>query len=443
MAKSLPTFPYSITSRADELRRACRRKPPPDDVFSERAGVPVVQEAEAKVSRLYGLTVALFIYGWLSVNIYLPILPQMENVFHTTTVAARLTVTVFLIGFAFTQLVWGPLSDRFGRRPVLLVGLAISASGALLAGFADNIYAFAGARFLESVGLGVCPVVARVVLADKLDRVHVAIAMAYVAITVATVPAVAPIIGGYIDLLLSWRGIFFFLALYGASLFVLLANLLPETNKHLDRTLKASHVLVEVREMMGNPRYVGYLAIYGLAFGSLIGYYAAAPFIFVSDLGYSSHAYGYLLIFNVACYILGVSTSRVVIPKLGNDRPIVFALGAYALASIIFVVLDVVTTMNTFSVLLPMGVFIFGTGLVSPAANAGALTIFRDKAGAATAFVGFSIAIGGAIFSGALSAIHMTRLAELGGYVGVSTLASFVVYMTLLRRGDASEAGRS
>jgi MFS transporter, DHA1 family, multidrug resistance protein len=412
-------------------------------IYLERVG-QVVQDAGGQASRgmFYGIAVALFVYGWLSVNIYLPILPQLAAVFHTSSVAARLTITVFLLGFALTQLVWGPLSDRFGRKLVLIAGLAVGVIGAMLAGTANNIYVFVAARFLESLGLGVAPVLGRSMLTDALDRAHVAIAMAYVAIVVAVVPAVAPIVGGYIDLFLSWRGIFFFLALYGAALLSVCVLLLPETNRNRSPGLRATEVISEMEEITGNLRYVGYLLAYGLAYGTLVGYYAAAPFIFVTDLGFSTRAYGFLLIFNVVFYVLGASVSRVAVPKLGPDRPIVFALAAYVLASVIFFVLDFITTMNTLSVLLPMSVFIFGTGMVSPAANAGAMTLFKDKAGAATAMIGASIAIGGAISSGALSAVHITRLAELGAYIGASTLLSFVTYVALLQRGGTDDVGR-
>jgi DHA1 family bicyclomycin/chloramphenicol resistance-like MFS transporter len=389
----------------------------------------------------YGTAIALFVYGWLSVNIYLPILPKLESIFQTTPQMARLTVTVFLIGFSLSQLVWGPLSDRFGRRPTLLIGIAISGTGAALTGLTTDIYLFVGARFLESLGLGVAPALARSVLTDSLDRAHVAIAMAYAVIALALVPAIAPIVGGYLDLLMSWRSIFFFLALYGAALIVWCVFCLPETNKNKDPSLRASKVAVGYLEMLHNRRYSGYIISYGIAYGSLIGYYAAAPYIFINVLGYSSHEYGYLLIFNVAFYMLGASVARVSVPRLGTDRTIAFAIMAFASASIVFVAMDRYTAINTVSVLLPMSIFLFGSGLVGPAANAGAMTIFRDRAGASTAIVGFSPVIGGAIFSAGLSAVYITRLWELGTYVAISALISIANYWVLLRERTGHAAG--
>ena len=383
---------------------------------------------------IYGLTMALFVYGWLSVNIYLPILPELEARLHTTMPLASMTVTVFLIGFSFTQLVWGPTSDRYGRRPVLLAGLATSTVGAMLSGLSSDIGVFMAARFLESVGLGVGPVLARSVLTDSLDKSQVAIAMAYVAIVVAVIPAIAPVFGGYINLLVSWRGIFFFLALVGSCLFVVSAMRLPETLSQKNSDLTASRVLGEYLELLGNRRYLGYICAYAIAFGTTIGYYAAAPYIFIRLLDYPPHEYGYLLFFNAVCYVLGATAARLFVPGLGTDRVIQMAIMVFTAASVLTVALDFYTHISTASVLVPMSIFIFGSGLVSPAANAGAMTIFRDRAGASTAVIGFSIAIGGAIFSGALSAHHISSLGELGVYLGVSTLASIALYLALLRR---------
>jgi DHA1 family bicyclomycin/chloramphenicol resistance-like MFS transporter len=394
-------------------------------------------------SFFHTIAVALFVYGWLSVNIYLPVLPHLEKVFDIGRSTASLTVTVFLVGFSVTQLVWGPLSDRFGRKPILLCGLAISVTGAVLAACANGIEFFMGARILESVGIGVAPVLARSVLTDSLDRDHVSAAMAYVAVVVAIVPAIAPIIGGYLNLLWSWRSIFFFVAAYGAVIVATCAFRLPETICSRNPGLKISTVVGEYREMLSHREYLGYIGLYATSFGTLVGYYAAAPYIFVRALGYTSHDYGYLLLVNVGFYVLGASVARMLVPKMGTVRPIVFAVTTFATTSIIFVALELFTTLNTLSVLLPMCIFIFGCGVISPAANTGAMTLFRDKAGASTAVVGFSIAVGGAVFSGALSAFHITRLVELGAYVGLSTLLCIAMYLACLRKpiGPGSVTG--
>jgi DHA1 family bicyclomycin/chloramphenicol resistance-like MFS transporter len=388
---------------------------------------------------LYGLTMALFVYGWLSVNIYLPILPELEARLHASSHLASLTVTVFLIGFSFTQLVWGPTSDRYGRRPVLLAGLVISTVGATLSGLSPDIGVFMAARFLEAVGLGVGPVLARSVLTDSLDKSQVAIAMAYVAIVVAVIPAIAPVIGGYINLLVSWRGIFFFLAIVGTCLFTVAAMHLPETLAEKNPDLTASRVLGEYLELLGNRRYLGYICAYAIAFGTTIGYYAAAPYIFIRLLDYPPHEYGYLLLLNAVCYVLGATAARLLVPGRGTDHVIQMAIMVFTAASLLTVALEFYTHISTASVLVPMSIFIFGSGLVSPAANAGAMTIFHDRAGASTAVIGFSIAIGGAIFSGALSAHHIASLGELGAYLGASTLASAALYIILLRWRRSAE----
>ena len=385
-------------------------------------------------SFFYAVAVALFVYGWMSVNIYLPVLPELEKVLQIGRSTASLTVTVFLIGFSVTQLVWGPLSDRFGRKPLLLFGLAISVTGAVLTASANSLGLFMGARILESIGIGVAPVLARSVLTDSLDRDHVSTAMAYTAVVVALVPAVAPIIGGYLNLLWSWRSIFFFVAAYGAVLVTTCAFRLPETIHSRNRGLKAATAVGEYREMLSQREYLGYVGLYAISFGTLIGYYAAAPYIFVRALGYTPHEYGYLLLVNVGFYVLGAYVARILVPKVGTVRPLVFAIIAFAATSIIFVVLELFTDLSTLTVLLPMCIFIFGSGLVSPAANTGAMTLFRDKAGASTAVLGFAIAVGGAVFSGALSAFHITRLVELGTYVGVSTLLCLATYLKCLRK---------
>jgi len=111
---------------------------------------------------------------------------------------------------------------------------------------------------------------------------------------------------------------------------------------------------------------------------------------------------------------------------------------AYVLSTAMFLVVELFAELDTLSVLIPISAVIFGAGLVSPAANAGAMTIFRERAGAATAFVGFAIVIGGAVFSGALAHVHIRHLWQLGAYVGIITAVSGAIWLTILRKPPAS-----
>ncbi|MEM7024869.1 MAG: hypothetical protein AAF637_20155, partial [Pseudomonadota bacterium] len=143
---------------------------------------------------------------------------------------------------------------------------------------------------------------------------------------------------------------------------------------------------------------------------------------------------GYLLIFNVAVYVSGVQISRVGVHRHGIDRPLLLALGTYAISATMFFVAEVFADLDVLGILIPISVFIFGAGLVSPAANAGAMTIFQERAGAATAFVGFAVVMGGAVFSAVLAHVHIQHLWQLGAYVGAITIASSAIYAALLRR---------
>jgi DHA1 family bicyclomycin/chloramphenicol resistance-like MFS transporter len=374
---------------------------------------------------LYGLAAALIVYGWLSVNIYLPILPELEEILKTTSQTAKLTVTIFLLGFALSQLVWGPLSDRYGRKAVLLAGIAISVAGVLLAASTTNVYLFMAARFLESLGIGACPVMARSILADTLDRAHVATAMVYVVSVVALVPALAAILGGYLYLLSSWRSVFFFVALYGVGLWLLSRLRLQETAIPSSMNLAASEVAHSYFSMLKDGRYFAYVFMYC---------------IFVTELDYTSHEYGYLLLVNAVCYVLGASSSRFVMAKLGTTRPLSMSLVVYGLSVMLFFAFELHSTMSALGVLVPMSVFAFGSGLVSPAANAGALTMFKGSTGASAAIIGCAITLGGAVATGILAHVDITRLWQLALYVGLAALINLATYLIFLRKPGQGRA---
>jgi hypothetical protein len=212
---------------------------------------------------------------------------------------------------------------------------------------------------------------------------------------------------------------------------------LKETLATRIATLRIGETLRGDAAMLGNLQYSAYLLVYGIAFGSLLGYYATTPYLFTRELGFASYQYGYLLIFNVVFYVAGAQCSRLATRRWGIERPLMLAMLAYARSTALFLVVELFAELDTLSVLIPMSVFIFGAGLVSPAANAGAMTIFREHAGAATAFVGFAVVIGSAVFSGALAHVDIRHLWQLGTYVGTITVVSSAITVAILRKPPA------
>src|SRR5262249_12264350 len=180
------------------------------------------------------LLTAMVALGPISTDLYLPSLPGLARYFDVSVADAQLTLSSFLIGLATAQLIYGPLSDRFGRRPVLLVGLAIYVIASIVCAFAPSVPVLIFMRFLQAVGACVGPVLGRAVVRDVHGRDGAARVLAYMSAAMALAPAIGPIIGGFLEEWYSWRANFLALVCYGIVGLVLTWQILPETNKTLD-----------------------------------------------------------------------------------------------------------------------------------------------------------------------------------------------------------------
>lgn len=189
------------------------------------------------------MSVLLFVFGWISVNIYLPALPSLVHDFHTSQQSLNFSLTLFLVGFAVSQLFWGPISEKYGRKLPLIYGMVITVLGITFAMLAPNVIVFNFGRFIEALGLGSAPVLGRAILMDALEPKALAPAMAYGSISANVMPAVAPVIGGYLLLWLGWRFIFAFLLMYGLWIISLLTFQLKETHPDVKKHIKILHTL--------------------------------------------------------------------------------------------------------------------------------------------------------------------------------------------------------
>jgi MFS transporter, DHA1 family, multidrug resistance protein len=337
------------------------------------------------------LLTALVAIGSFSVSIYTPSMPALVDDFHTRPAMVKLTLSLFLVGFAVAQLVYGPLSDRLGRRPVLVAGLTIYVIGSIACVAAPSIEAMIAARFLQAVGACAGPVLGRAVVRDVHGREGTARVLAWIAAATTLSPAIGPTLGGSLHVWFGWRANFVLLALFGAALLLTAWRLLGETNRQLDPV--AIHVVAMADNywrLLTDRRYLGYMLSGSCIYAGLYSWIAAAPFLFVERLGFSPDRYGALTIVTTGSYIGGSLAAARLTHRAGLDRMILIGCTLAVFGAGSMSLLALLAALSTAALIGPMMLFSFGMGLVLANAMAGGLLPFPRMAGIASALLGFA-----------------------------------------------------
>lgn len=337
---------------------------------------------------LISLLTALVALGPVSITLYLPSMPAVGVEFAAAAAQVQQSFTVFLVGFAAAQLVYGPVADRFGRRPVLIGGLGLYIVASLACAVSPTIEAFLAARLVQGLGACVGPVVARAVVRDRFERADAVRAFAFIGMAIAVAPALGPLIGGFLEVWFGWRSAFVFLVGYGVLMTGLVAIRLPETVPDYDSTATDPVRLIRnYAGLMSHKRYLGYLAPITFGFGGLFAYNAAAPFLFIQGLGLTADRFGMLAVFTVSAYASGAWLAGRLQGRLDNRRTASIGLASVAVGALLMLILS--GQMSIVRVIGPMMLFVFGFGLVMPTCTAAALHPFPRIAGSASAMMGF------------------------------------------------------
>jgi MFS transporter, DHA1 family, multidrug resistance protein len=345
--------------------------------------------------------------GALSIDMFLPALPAIADAFGATPPTVQLTVTLFLMGFAASQLVYGPLSDRFGRRGVLIGGLALYTLAGLACALAPTVAVLIGARVLQALGGGTGPVVARAVIRDLYDRDRAARVFSYMSMAQSLNPMLAPIVGGYVHEAFGWRAIFMVLTALGALFVALMAAGVRETNVHRDPTaLRPGHLGHNLSVLLTDRSYVGYVLVNALMFGGQFAFITGSAFVLIDVLGLSPSAFG-LCFGGVAFGIMtGTFLSGRFGARVGLDRLILGGTTLGAAAGLTLATLSWSGVLSVPAVIGPMYLFAVGLGLTLPNGTAGAIGPFPHMAGLAAAGAGFLQMTGSALYSVAVGRFY-------------------------------------
>ncbi len=338
----------------------------------------------------------------LSMNVFLPSLNNMAVHFHTDYALMQLSVAVYLGFNAILQTILGPLSDRFGRRPVVLSGFAIFTVASIGCVLAPTVETFLTFRMIQA-GVVVGMVLSRAIVRDMVPRDQAASMIGYVTMGMTIVPMIGPVLGGYLDEIFGWQANFWILTLVGAGTFLIVWFDLGETAKH--RSASFAEQFTQYPELIKSVRFWGYCLTSAFGGGAFFSFIGGAPFVGTVVYGLSPSELGLYFIAPGIGYFLGNFASARLSVRLGIDRMIVTG-------ATILVISMTISTLIFVSGL--GGVFLFfGTitfvgianGMVIPNANAGMLSVRPHLAGSAAGFGGM-IAIGvGAAMSGVAGSI--------------------------------------
>ncbi|HEV7256428.1 MAG TPA: multidrug effflux MFS transporter [Bosea sp. (in: a-proteobacteria)] len=350
--------------------------------------------------------------GPLSTDFYLPSLPDIVRVMQTDIAGAQATLSAFLFGFAGGQILWGPLSDRLGRKPVLLTGLGIFVLATLACAFAPSIGALTAARAVQALGASGPIVLGRAMVRDLYEGPRAGQELARMGMIMGLVPAVAPVLGGVLQQAFGWRSTFIASLVFAAGLAAVVIFLLPETVRSRSREpLSFLAILRGFGTLLANRAFRVYVALTALAYGGLFAFISGSSFVLIGIHGLTPVQYGLSFAFCVLGFILGTIIAQRLVARRGMDA--VIALGVRCLAAGGLAMLICVLTGfgGPFGVVVPMAIYICGVGLTMPQSQASAMMPFPDRAGAASSFTGLcqmlfsacvGLLVGHALKSGAL-----------------------------------------
>jgi MFS transporter, DHA1 family, multidrug resistance protein len=337
------------------------------------------------------LLTGLVMIGQMSTSMYLPSLPSLADDLDVDPSGVKLTMTVFLAAFAVAQLFFGPLSDRYGRRPALFLGLALYVVGTAGCAIAPDLGSLIVGRFVQGFGACSGPASARATVRDRYERAEAARVLAYIGMAMAVGPAVGPIIGGVLQVHFGWRTIFIALVAFGLVVWIAAARGLSESlaKPNLD-ALEPTRLARNYFTLLTHRVFVGNMLVTAFIFGGMFTYATAVPFVLIEQLDMSPDLFGTVFIFTVTGSVTGSTiASRTALSVRGDVMTAIGAITSLTGGALMlgFTLAGLVTPATIVG---SMMIFMCGFGMAAPNALAGAMAPFPTMAGAASAMIGFA-----------------------------------------------------
>jgi MFS transporter, DHA1 family, multidrug resistance protein len=389
----------------------------------DTAPLPEISSSFLQVAVLAALAAT----GTLATNILLPSLPQMAVSLKVSSAAVTSAITAFLAVFAIGQLVVGPISDRYGRRWPVLSGFAVFLAGSVWCGLATDLPGLLIGRVIQAAGACATSVLSRAIARDLFSGASLGRAMALIMIAMAAAPGFSPLLGGALDHAFGWRSEFVFVGVFAAIGAIGYSAVLGETHRSTRIPLNPAAIAKTYLGLAADRRFLVPAATVGLIMGALFSMFSAAPRILIEGLHFTPLGLGWFFAGTVLfVFGAGVLATRLA-PRFGLDRAVQCGLVLAAAGSIATLQVSIFNP-SFLPFLCAMSVFVLGMGIVNPLGTAQALSPFGEKAGAASALLGFWQMMGAAIGVYLAATVSHDAMFALGIVLTVASLAASALY---------------
>ncbi|MBD2165158.1 multidrug effflux MFS transporter [Calothrix membranacea FACHB-236] len=375
----------------------------------------------------------------LSIDMGLPAFPQIGAALSTSPGAVGLTLSLFMLGFAIAQLGFGPLSDRYGRRPVLLAGCGIFALAGAICAVAPSIETLIAWRLVQGAGAGAGMVVTLAIVRDLFEGSEARAQLSYVNLVMSVAPMIAPTIGGWVLAIVGWRGIYGVLAVGGLLLVLAVAFSLSESLDKRDvNAIKPRRLIKNYGKILTNPICLSYALVNALYFGCMFAYVAGSPLVMLNVFGVSTTVYGWLFASTAFGITVGsFLNGRLSIQGVPPSRLLSVSLIVGVVSTIALVVVSMSSAAQV-ATLMPLLVLnTFCRGIVSPNAMHSAIQPVPENAGVAAAVVGFLQMLGGSLASGLVAFLYDGHSAiAMSGVMAAFAISAYAVYTIWARPAE-------
>lgn len=374
--------------------------------------------------------------GPFTMQVLVPSLPAMGRDLASSTAAVQLTVTLYLIGVAAGQLFYGPLSDRFGRRPLLTGGLVLYVLSSLVAALASGIGMLVVARVGQALGACAGVVLARAVIRDVWSREEAASVLGYVTMGMTIAPMLAPVLGSVLEQVSGWRASMLACLAFGLLLALLAWRRLPETLPAPQPLPGLAAIWAAYRTLWAFPVFRAYAGITAYSTGIFFAFLGGTPYVVVQGMGYSPVTLAFGFAAMSLLFAFGNWLAARLSVRLGVTRMLTLGTALTAGGSLLAVAVILAFPPHILDFFVPMGVVVIGNGMTQPNAIAGALSVRPQLAGTASALVGAMQMGFGALMT------FVVGLVEFGTGLGTSlTMAAAGIGCFLALRGIRKAPG--